>query len=342
MRHKLRWAAAAAAVVAAGAVAGAAIAVTAGPVPAPAAVGWRIERVFAGPDAPTLWPIAASGADNAWLLELPSGPGGPDFVTQRWNGSRWVPVALPARLPGSGAAEPGYGIYTTAPGDTWFFPELSGVPYALRWTGSAWTTSQVSAGPDTVVGAAVFSSTDVWALGQAISSALLAWHWNGTAWQTVPAPPDMPVSVDGVAPDDIWALGDPPVTTDVFVMHWNGTAWSAPRLPAFPPVRAGYPWEPAAITAAGPRDAWVALTPRESPAAAPGPFAGGLILLHWNGTTWRTVAKTRALGDVTGLTPDGHGGFWLTTTDPANPEAGDIVDYRDGIFTSRPAPAPPG
>ncbi len=348
MRRKPRWGGAAAAAVAAGAVAaGAAIAACTAPVPAqaasaPPAPGWRVERVFAGPDAPDGWWIGASGADNAWLLELPSVQGGPDFVTQRWNGSRWGPVALPAQLPGSGQAEPGPGIYTTGSGDTWFFPVLGGVQYALRWDGSAWTTSQVTAGPDSVVGAAVFSSTDVFALGQAISGAELAWHWNGTAWQAVAAPPDMPISVDGIAPGDIWALGDPPVSVDVFVMHWNGTAWSVPRLPAFPPVRAGYPWEPAGITATGPRDAWVALTPQESPAAEPGPGEGGLILLHWNGSTWRTVVETRALGDVTGLTPDGHGGFWLTTTDPANDEAGDIVDYRDGTFTSQPVPAPPG
>lgn len=243
MRRNLRGAGPAAAAL----VAGAAIAACTALVPAkaasaPAAPGWRVERVFAGPDAPTAWWIGASGADNAWLLELPA-PGGPDFVTQRWTGSRWVPVALPAQLPGGGQAELDSDIYTTSPGDTWFFPELGGVQYALRWDGSAWTTSRV-AGSDTVTGAAVFSRTDVWALGNAISSAARAWHWNGTAWQAAPAPPGNTVSVNGVAPNDIWALGappypDPPVNVDVFVMHWNGTAWSAPRLPAFPPVRAG-------------------------------------------------------------------------------------------------------
>jgi hypothetical protein len=68
----------------------------------------------------------------------------------------------------------------------------------------------------------------------------------------------------------------------------------------------------------------------------------GLILVHWNGSAWRTVAENRKLGGVTGLTRDGHGGLWLTTADPANPGAGDIVHYRDGTFTSRPAPARPG
>jgi hypothetical protein len=253
MRSKLRWAVTAVAAAAAGA----AIGMTAVPGPARAAPGWRIERVFGGSDVLDVQGIAASGADNAWLLGVVPVPGGPDFVIQRWNGSRWVPVALPARLPGGGPWALDAGIYTTSPGDTWFFPALS-----------------------------------VHDANQAI-----------------------------------------------IVMHWNGTAWSAPRLPALPPVKRGYPWVAAAITAAGPGDAWVAETPAANQA---GYSPGGLILLHWNGSAWRTVAENRTLGDVTGLTPDGHGGFWLTTTDPANPGAGDIADYRNGTFTSQPAPARPG
>jgi hypothetical protein len=284
-------------------------------------------------------------------------PTGPEFVIQRWDGSRWVPVALPARLLGGGAWALDSGIYTTSPGDTWFFPALSdlsgGKPalhqYALRWNGSAWMTSEVTAGPDMVLDAAVFSSTDVWAFGEAGSSAgfygpALVRHWNGTVWQTVPVPAGTPFTVDGVAPGDIWALGVSRATVHdadqaIIAMHWNGTAWSASRLPAFPPAKRGYPWVATAITAAGPRDAWVAETPAADQA---GYSPGGLILLHWNGSAWRTVAENRTLGDVTGLTPDGHGGFWLTTTDPANPGTGDIADYRNGTFTSQPAPARPG
>ena len=73
----------------------------------------------------------------------------------------------------------------------------------------------------------------------------------------------------------------------------------------------------------------------------------GLILLHWDGSAWRTVVKNRKLRGVTGLTRDGHGGFWLTAADPAHPQAGDIIDYRNGAFTVSPprpgrvTPAPP-
>jgi hypothetical protein len=68
----------------------------------------------------------------------------------------------------------------------------------------------------------------------------------------------------------------------------------------------------------------------------------GLILLHWNGTAWRTVARSRKISEASGLTPDGHGGFWLTSADPANSNAGYIVDYRHGTFTTQAAPTLPG
>jgi hypothetical protein len=66
------------------------------------------------------------------------------------------------------------------------------------------------------------------------------------------------------------------------------------------------------------------------------------MLLHWDGSAWRTVVSNHRLSGVNGLTPDGHGGFWLTATDPAKPGTGEIIDYRNGSFTSQPAPAPPG
>jgi hypothetical protein len=347
MRWKLRWAATAVA-------AGAAMVLTAAPAQAQAVPGWRIERTFGRSDFLELQAIAASGATNAWLLGLVPAPE-PTFVTQRWNGSRWVSVVLPARLRnviGPWALDSG--IYTTSPSDTWFFPVLpdrmTGVQYALRWNGSAWMTSKVTMRPDTVLDAAVFSSTDVWAFGEAGSSGpgygpAVVRHWNGTAWRTVSVPVGTPVTIDAVAPADIWALGVSQATIHrvhqaIVAMHWNGTAWSALRLPAFPPVRRGYPWVATAITAAGPHDAWVAETPAASQRTGFSP--AGLILLHWSGSTWRPVAKNRTLHGVTGLTPDGHGGFWLTATDPANPAAGDIIDYRHQTFTSQPTPAPHG
>ncbi len=328
--------------------------IAAAQVPAQATSGWRIERVFEKSHFLDLQAIAASGADNAWLLGLVPAPE-PTFVTQRWNGSRWVPIALPARLRGViGPWELYSGIYTTSSSDTWFFPVLpdhfTPVQYAVWWNGSAWRISKVTASPDTVLGAAVFSGSDVWTFGEAGASfpdygPAVVRHWNGTAWQPVSVPVGTPVTIDGVAPDDIWALGVSKATVHdvhqtIVAMHWNGAAWSAPRLPTFPPVHKGNPWVATAISASGPHDVWVAETPAVNQQTGFSP--PGLILLRWDGSTWRTVARNRELRGVSGLTPDGHGGFWFTATDPANPNASDIVDYRDATFISQPAPAQQG
>jgi hypothetical protein len=358
MRRRLRWAAAALAAAASVVLTAApapartaSVVLTAAPAPAQAASGWRIDKVFGQPHYLLLQAIAASGADNAWLLGLTPTPE-PAFVTQRWNGSRWASVALPRRLRFVAGPWALYsGIYSTSPSDTWFFPVLpdrmTPVQYALWWNGSAWTTSEVTARPDTVLDAAVFGSRNVWTFGEAdvpfpSYGPAVVRRWNGTVWRTVSVPVGTPVNVDGVAPDDIWALGASRATVHrarqaIIAMHWNGKAWSALRLPTFTPVKSGHPWVATAITAAGPRDAWVAETPAASQRTGLSP--PGLILLHWNGSTWHTVARNRTLRGVTGLTPDGHGGFWLTATDPASPRASDIVDYHNGTFTSQPAPA---
>jgi len=347
MRRTANWAGTALAV-------GTAIVMAAAPAQAQTASGWRISKVFGQAHRLDLQAVAASGADNAWLLGVVPNPE-PTFVTQRWNGRRWVSVALPARLTNViGPWELFSNIYTTSPRNTWFFPVLPrhSVPtqYALHWNGTAWTISEVTSSPDTVLDAAVFSTRNVWVFGEAGSSfpdygPAVVRHWNGRTWQKVSVPAGTPVTVDGVAPDDIWALGvskatvgDPHQTT--IAMHWNGRKWSSPRLPALRPVKKGHPWVATAISAAGPRSAWVAETPAVNQQTGVGP--AGLTLLHWNGSTWNTVARDMKLTGANGLTPDGHGGFWLTATDPARSTAGDIVDYRDGRFTSQRAPAQPG
>jgi hypothetical protein len=135
-------------------------------------------------------------------------------------------------------------------------------------------------------------------------------HWNGTVWRTVSVPVGTPVTVDGVAPDDIWALGVSQATIHrvhqaIVAMHWNGTAWSAPPLPTFPPVKSGYPWVATAITAAGLRDAWVAETPAANQQTGFSP--PGLILLHRmpaiirSGTTGVQRCWPTALGGLEGV-----------------------------------------
>jgi len=319
-----------------------------------AVAGWRVQKVFKGSHLLDLVSIASSGARNAWLLGLVPNPE-PTFVIQRWNGSGWVSVPLPARLRTViGPWNLGSGIYTSSPRNAWYFPDLpyhaaSEAQYAVWWNGTKWTQSKVTARQDLVLDAAVFSPHDVWAFGNTGNSPgygpALVRRWNGTRWQTVPVPVGTPVTVEGVGPRDIWAVGVSKATVPdahqtMIAMHWNGSTWSAPRLPVFRTVRKGFPWEATAIWASGPNDAWVTETPEINQQNGYAP--PGLILLHWNGASWQTVARSRKISEASGLTPDGHGGFWMTSVNPANSNAGYIVDYRHGTFTTRPAPTLPG
>jgi hypothetical protein len=318
------------------------------PAPAGAKAGWRISKVFAGRNDLDLQAISASGARNAWLLGLVPNPV-PSFETLHWTGSRWQNVGLPAALQNVFGPWCLYsGVYTTSASDTWFFPVLphheQPVQYALRWNGSRWRTSEVTAGADTVLDAAVFGPDNVWTFGEADSSFLpigpaVVRRWNGRTWRTAAMPLGTPVDVDGVAPGDIWALGVSKATLHdqdqaIIPMHWNGARWSSPRLPTFRPVKAGYPWVATAISATA-RGAWVAETPAVNEKTGLSP--AGLILLRWNGSAWRTVARSAHVQDSTDLVPDGHGGFWLSTI-----FGGDLTDYRDGTFTSQRAPGAGG
>ncbi len=210
MRRKANWACTALAV-------GTAIVMSAAPAQGQTVPGWRISKVFGQTDRLDLQAVAASGADNAWILGLVPNPE-PTFVTERWNGRRWANVPLPARLTNViGPWELFSSVYTTSPKNTWFFPvlpkrSLVATQYALHWNGTAWKISEVTSSPDTVLDAAVFSSRNVWTFGEAGTSfadygPAVVRHWNGRTWQKVAVPVGTPVTVDGVAPDDIGALG---------------------------------------------------------------------------------------------------------------------------------------
>jgi hypothetical protein len=318
------------------------------------APGWRIQALLSGSRYLDAQAVAASGARNAWLLGLVPDPE-PTFVTLRWNGRQWASVPLPSRLAGVIGPWALYSnIYTTSAHDTWFFPVLpdrmTPVQYALHWNGAAWAISKVTSEPDTVLDAAVFSRRNVWTFGEAGQQfpnygPAVVRRWNGRAWRSVSVPLGTAFSVDPVAPADIWALGVSKATVSdldqsVIVMHWNGGTWSSPRLPAFRPAKKGYPWVATAISASGPADVSVLETPAIDQQTGYSP--PGVILLDWNGSRWTTAARNAAISGATGLTPDGHGGFWLTSTDPANGDIGHIIDVRTGVFTVRPAPVRAG
>src|SRR5256885_2131781 len=92
----------------------------------------------------------------------------------------------------------------------------------------------------------VLAADDVWAVGDNANRTLVT-HWNGTAWTTVPSPnpdpdQDLLAAVDGVAPNDLWAVGN--LGSDGYgggtvagmVLRWDGAAWTRVPVPGDPGV----------------------------------------------------------------------------------------------------------
>ena len=171
-----------------------------------------------------------------------------------------------------------------------------------------------------------------------------AWvlHYNGSTWSpvTVPATPVWASSVSGT---DIWALGPSAATVNkptqvIVAVHWNGSSWRTLALPKLTPV-GGQPWVPDGIAALSADQVWVEETVAVNPGSGTAP--PGVTLLHWNGTAWAVAARDLKHNYSSGLTPDGQGGFWLTSGSLNQPVT-DIVHYTSGQWTRQPAPTVPG
>jgi hypothetical protein len=145
----------------------------------------------------------------------------------------------------------------------------------------------------------------------------VAWRWDGTAWRSVPLPKvygsDLQ-SVAAVAANDAWAVGregneDAGVPSRGLIEHWDGIRWSVVR----PVARSGSALS--AVSAAGPRNVWAAGATYHSRGESRAKARP--LLLHWNGTAWRTVAvpwSRRGL-EVSQVSAVGSTGVWAVGTD---------------------------
>ncbi|MBA3251418.1 MAG: hypothetical protein H0T66_14200 [Geodermatophilaceae bacterium] len=136
----------------------------------------------------------------------------------------------------------------------------------------------------------------IWAVGSRVAEdgyhRLAAFRTvNGVTTQLPPVPADYStrwgrfLSVDGVADDDLWAVGvfaaKTSGTTIPLLARWNGTAWRQVRLP-LPPRALG---ELVSVSARAADDVWFA--------GNTGDF-GDVALFHWDGTQVNEIPVTVA------------------------------------------------
>lgn len=140
-----------------------------------------------------LFGLVAFGA-SLWTAGFrPGGDGGAGIV-QRWDGTRWVAVALPPVGGSWGLA----GLGGVAEDDLWTVGARHGAgsPVALHWDGAGWESVPVplphheSGWFDEVL---ALASDDVWAMGyrkyrdRPVRLPLVA-HWDGVAWSVAGVP----------------------------------------------------------------------------------------------------------------------------------------------------------
>ena len=192
--------------------------------------------------------VATAGPGEAWAV----GADNPDSsvsqvldqpYAEHWNGSAWTatPLSAPSLYSTHQGAELN-GAAAVGPGEAWAVGDVSDLwsvasqTLAYHWTGGAWTRTTTpnpagAASSNRLLGVAVRSSADVWAVGYSgYPQTSLVEHWNGTAWTTVTVPSIGALQAVAVDATHVWVAGVSGVE------RFDGTGWTA--LPA-PPVTYG-------------------------------------------------------------------------------------------------------
>ncbi len=241
-----------------------------------------------------LFSVAADTPEEAWAVgdlsrEVTKPPQG---LIEHWDGSRWHLVASPA-VPAILL-----GVSVTAADDAWAVGESArfyGVgdtahafAVAEHWDGHRWSRVPTP-GLRSLRAVAASSATDVWAVGADESGAAVVLHWDGSQWQVRLRLPKVELlALAALSATDLWVAGSEPEKNipRYLEMHWNGKRWSSYSQPSAADDL-GAP-EVVAIGVTSGRDIWAA-------GDVEGPDGDGegyaaTVLLHWNGTGWRSVA----------------------------------------------------
>jgi hypothetical protein len=153
--------------------------------------------------------------------------------------------------------------------------------------------------PDITGGSFLFSidavsTNDIWAVGSQAGSPTdpaYAIHYNGSTWTEVPVPnagtySNRLYAVNGISSNDVWAVGrksDSYGDFHAMAQHWNGSSWTVSLLPASVSSPIG---DLESVTMISSNNVW----------ALGSTITGGLIMIHWDGTSWSEVPTTGSAG----------------------------------------------
>jgi hypothetical protein len=219
------------------------------------------------------------------------------------------------------------------------FPSLM-----LRWNGHTWRQVQVpNVGRINYLSAS--SSTDVWA---SADCGLLHWdghQWTQVSYATMPAQQNSQGDIKTLGAKDAWLVGgtydNRTQVSRGFVQRWDGRQWHIVRLPAL-----GDDFSLDSIDVRSPRDVWAVGTDYTGNTS----HAEPLVLLHWNGRSWKrlpsppTGEQTNRLSKVGAFAANDVwiAGWGKTKPDWDQPRRPLMLHWDGRRWSSAPAPAGPG
>jgi len=193
-----------------------------------------------------------------------------------------------------------------------------------------------------LLGTAVLSPCDAWAVGQSVSNGVtstLTEHWDGATWTVVPSPSPgngtsvRLVSVRADSTGDVWAVGSYFNGTGTFnlILRWTGTAWiqmptpnlgSANFLQAVKPVSANNAWTVGTYSSGG---------------------VFKTLIMHWDGINWTQMASpnpgpTNELESVAATSATNAWAVGISSTPTADQTL--ILHWDGAAWAQVPSPSP--
>ena len=133
-----------------------------------------------------------------------------------------------------------FGVAAVSASNVWAVgQDGNGLTFTEQWNGTSWNvvkSPNVGTGRNNLTAVAVFSATDIWAVGWSQASSgiqqTLIEQWNGTSWSVVSnptfaTPGNCLSAVAVVSATDIWAVGFiSSGVQETLIEQWNGTSWN--------------------------------------------------------------------------------------------------------------------
>jgi len=282
---------------------------------APAGSSWQIAVKVAGPGFPSFTAVTAASATSAWTFET-AGTAAPRAY--QLSGSTWTAQPFP-----DPAGDSVSSASSSSSDNVWAFTFQGRV---LHYDGTSWTIVK-NFGKVIESGLAI-SSSDVWVFGQSFAPALGTWRYNGSTWTKVSSGAGLG-HASALSANSVWACGG----TDV--AHWNGSTWKKTSVAHLLPKNTE-------LSHSFVADVYAASSKSVYAVASGGrqDEGGPLVLLHYNGSTWRRLALNAKLGGPVAVVPDGSGGLWIPVV--IGQGISSMEHYAGGVLKSVSLPyAPP-